>query len=368
MCNIFNTEIRVRQNLKRIQPYQPGLSDEQLRKQFGERRLVKLNSNENTLGPSPLAVDAIQRELSKLNLYPDGGSDLVRQAVATHHGIEPSHVFVGNGSDDIIKLISETFLDDGDEIVVPDPSFSQYSFGAHVMKARVKPVPLNDDFSYDVETFVNAVTPSTKLLYLCTPNNPTGTPLLKRQFYDMMERLHPDVFVVVDLAYDNYATDARRFQVTEQDLRLPNVCYLHTFSKLYGLAGLRVGYALGNPSVFSFMHRVREPFNVNRLAQVGACAALLDTEHVKVSQELAAQSRIQYNTLQDDGFHVVPSEANFALIEVGHGMAMFEMLRERGILVRAGYPGLDAYVRVTFGTKEENDLCIQAMREIGYLR
>lgn len=359
---LFNTGQQVRQNLKDIEPYKPGLSDEQLRRELGNRPLVKLNSNENTLGPSPLAVQAMQAELPKLHLYPDGGSDLVREAIAAHHGVAPSNVFVGNGSDDIIKLISETFLDDSDEIVMPFPSFSQYAFGAHIMKAKVVSVPLKADFTYDVERMLAAVTPRTKLLYLCTPNNPTGTVLRQAEFSWLMERLPEHVFVVVDMAYDNYATSADRFQFEPRLLSRPNLCCLYTFSKLYGLAGLRVGYALGNPEVFSFMHRVREPFNVNRIAQVGAIAALQDVEHVKRSKQLAMQSRKQYEVLNEYGMRCVPTEANFVLVDVGDGVRVFEALRKEGILLRAGYPGLDAYVRITFGTEAENDLCIEGLR------
>ncbi|GLV13838.1 histidinol-phosphate aminotransferase [Alicyclobacillus hesperidum] len=361
---MFDPNVQVRQNLKDIEPYKPGLSDEQLRKELGNRPLVKLNSNENTLGPSPLALRAMERELPRLHLYPDGGSDLVKVAVAKHHHVQPEQVFVGNGSDDIIKLLSETFLDEGDEIVTPFPTFSQYTFGAQVMKATVKLAPLRADFTYDVEALLAAVTERTKLLYLCTPNNPTGTVLKQVEFDHLMEHLPDHVLVIVDMAYDNYATDPERFQFNTGVLRHSNVCLLYTFSKLYGLAGLRVGYAIGHPEVFAYVHRVREPFNVNRIAQVGAVAALSDAEHVKRSQELVQASRRQYETLRESGMHVVPSEANFALIEVGDGKRVFEALRKQAILVRTGFVGLESYVRVSFGTEAENEACIAALREV----
>lgn len=362
---IFNTHTQVRSNLKGIHPYQPGITDDELRKQFGFKQLVKLNSNENALGPSPLAVRAIEAELTKLHLYPDGGSELLREAIAKYHNVTADRVFVGNGSDDIIKLLSETFLDEGDDIVVPAPSFSQYTFGAEVMRANTIPVPLNSDFSYDVDKLLAAVTPTTKLLYLCTPNNPTGTVLKRSEFDYLMDNLPESVFVVVDLAYDNYADDEERFSVTEEDLRFSNVAYLHTFSKLYGLAGLRIGYALGAPEVFSYVHRVREPFNVNRVAQRAGAAALEDVNHFEKSRQLAKQSRTQYATLRESGFDVVPSQANFTLVRVGHGISVFERLKAQGILVRAGYPGLEAYVRITFGLEEENEACIAALQKLG---
>lgn len=361
VSRIFNTDLRVRQNLKDIQPYQPGLSEEQLRREFGSRTLLKLNSNENALGPSPVALAAIQAELEKLHLYPDGGSDELREAIGRHHEVFAGQVFVGNGSDDIIKLLSETFLDDGDEIVVPTPSFSQYSFGAQVMRANICTVPLRNDFSYDVESVLAAVTEKTKLLYLCTPNNPTGTVLETSAFHWLMERLPSHVFVVVDLAYNNYATTDNQFQLDGKAMQYSNVAYLHTFSKLYGLAGLRVGYALGHEDVWSYVHRVREPFNVNRIAQKGAIAALTDVDHVGRSQSLAAASRLQYGELNARGLRVIASEANFCLVEVGDGLSMFEKLRSKGVLVRAGYPGLSSYVRITFGTERENEQCMEAI-------
>lgn len=358
---MFNTEVRVRKSLKNIHPYQPGVSEDTLRKQFGDRVLVKLNSNENALGPSPLAIKALEQELSKLHLYPDGGSELLRQAIAKHHGVSEFEVFAGNGSDDIIKLLSETFLEAGDEIVVPFPSFSQYGFGAEVMDAHIRSVPLNADFSYDVEALLAAVGERTKLLYLCTPNNPTGTILKRSEFDWLMERLPSHVFVVADLAYNNYGTSEDRFQVTPDVLKYPNVAYLHTFSKLYGLAGLRVGYALGHEAVWSYVHRVREPFNVNRLAQRAAVAALEDVEHVRQSRALAEVSRTQYSELTGHGLNIIPSEANFILVETGNGVETFEALRKEGILVRAGYPGLEKFVRVTFGLPDENTACIAAL-------
>lgn len=355
---------RVRGNLAAIEPYKPGLSDETLRRELGNRRIIKLNSNENALGPSPLAIEAIRKELPRLHLYPDGASDLVREAIARHHGISPDQVLVGNGSDDVIKLVSETFLEPGDEIVVPHPSFSQYGFGAQVMDARVRPVPLKPDFTYDVDAMAEAVTPRTKIVYLCTPNNPTGTVLKRSEFEALMARIPDDVFVVVDMAYDNYALDEERLQLRPEELQRGNVGFLFTFSKLYGLAGLRVGYLVANADVIQFIHRVREPFNVNRVAQIGAIAALEDVEHVRRSQALASQARFQYGRLAEHGIRVVPSEANFCLVEVGDGAAVFEALMRRAILVRTGFRGLESYVRITFGTPEENEMCIAALLEV----
>jgi histidinol-phosphate aminotransferase len=267
---MFQVEKQVRPGIAGIQPYVPGLTDDELKQLYGLRRVIKLNANENALGPSPLAVEAIRDELTTLHHYPDGASALLRQAIAAFHEVDAGHVFVGNGSDDIIKLLSETFLEIGDDVIMPSPSFSQYGFGAAIMRANVISVPLNAEFNYDVEAFARAVTPKTKLIYLCSPNNPTGTFLRPEQVDYLLNRLPGHIVLVLDLAYNDYSLHPDRVVETKELLQNPRAVVLHTFSKLYGLAGLRVGYGLAHPELWSFVHRVREPFNVNRVAQRAA--------------------------------------------------------------------------------------------------
>ncbi|MBX6353545.1 MAG: histidinol-phosphate transaminase [Thermoflavifilum sp.] len=359
-------ERRVRSGIERIEPYQPGITDDELRHRYGLTRVIKLNANENALGPSPLAIRAVQEELPHLHHYPDGASELLREAIAEFHGVTPAHVLVGNGSDDIIKLLSETFLDDGDEIIVPHPSFSQYAFGAHVMRATVKHVPLEaPDFAYDVERLAAAVGPRTKLVYVCSPNNPTGGIMTRAQARWLLGHLPKHVLVVFDFAYNDYSQHPERVREEDGLLDDPRVIGLHTFSKLYGLAGLRVGYGLAHPAVWSYVHRVREPFNVNRVAQRAAAAALRDESHRRASVALAARARSQYTeALRQMGLpHPMP-EGNFILVQTGDGRATAHALMQRGILVRAGFSGLDAYVRITYGLEEENEACLAALREV----
>lgn len=355
---------RVRPGISGIDPYQPGLTDDELKHRYGLTRVIKLNANENALGPSPLALEAIRRELETLHHYPDGSSELLREAIAAFHGVSPEAVLVGNGSDDLIKLISETFLDPGDEVVVPKPSFSQYGFGAAIMRATVVPAALRPDFTYDVEAVLDKVGPRTKLVYLCTPNNPTGTILKRRELDWLLERLPEDVLVVLDLAYNDYSQHPERVVEDARLLADARIIALHTFSKLYGLAGLRVGYGLANPEVWSFVNRVREPFNVNRVAQRAAVAALADEEHRRRSQAHAQACRSYYaKALAKLGVPSVPTEANFILAETKDAKGTVQALMAHGVMVRAGF-GLPDHVRITFGTEEENEACIEALAAV----
>ncbi|MBX5437766.1 MAG: histidinol-phosphate transaminase [Alicyclobacillaceae bacterium] len=356
---------RVRRGVADIQPYTPGLTDDELKHKYGLSRVVKLNANENALGPSPRALEAIRQELATLHHYPDGGSDLLRRAIAEFHGVEPENVLAGNGSDDLIKLLSETFLEEEDEIVVPFPSFSQYAFGAQVMRAKVVSVPLRPDFSYDVEAMAAAVSPRTKLVYVCSPNNPTGNVLTQTQAEWLLSRLPERVILVMDLAYNDYSQNPHRVMENARLLADPRVVCLHTFSKLYGLAGLRVGYGIAHPDLWGYVNRVREPFNVNRVGQRAAAAALGDEEHRDRSRRHAADSRAFYErALVETGIPFTPPEGNFILVRTGDGRATTQALMERGIMVRAGFAGLDAYVRITFGLPDENELCVEALKQV----
>lgn len=362
---MLNHVTRARQGIIEIKPYVPGLTDDELKKMYGLREIVKLNANENALGPSRLARASIEQELDLLHMYPDGSSGRLREAIASFHGVDVSHVLAGNGSDDLIKLISEAFLEDGDEVVVPSPSFSQYSFGAAIMRAKVKQVPLHEDFTYDVERLLDAVSEKTKLLYLCSPNNPTGTILTEDQLEFLLRKLPDHVLVILDFAYNDYSENDRRAIVSRRLLEDARVCALHTFSKLYGLAGLRVGYGLAHAGFWDAVNRVREPFNVNRIAQRAAAAALQDEFHRVQSRALARDSMAVYRRFgQETGIWVVPAEGNFVLVKTGQARRVTEAMMTEGVMIRSGFAGLDDFVRITFGTPEENEACIRGLRKV----
>lgn len=356
---------RVRPGIGGIEPYIAGLTDDELMRKFGLHRVIKLNANENALGPSPLAIEAVRKELQSLHHYPNGTSDMLREEIAHFHHVTEDQVLVGNGSDDIIKLISETFLNPGDEVIVPAPSFSQYGFGAAIMQASVRAVPLGPEYEYDVDALLAAVTDKTKLLYVCSPNNPTGTILRHDDAMRLLQGLPNDVLVVMDLAYNDYSEDASRVVDNEAILSDPRVIVLHTFSKLYGLAGLRVGYGLAHADVWQYVHRVREPFNVNRVAQRAAAAALHDEAHRLASVLHARESRIFYAKRAEElGLKLYPAEGNFVLLETGDAASTTKQLMERGVMVRAGFKGLPDSIRVTFGTEEENRVCMNELAQI----
>lgn len=358
-------EAKLRPGIAQISPYVPGLTDDQLRAKFGLSSVVKLNANENALGPSPVALAALAKEVVEVHHYPDGNSDLLRQAVAGHHDVPVDHVLAGNGSDNVIKLIAETFLNPGDNIVVPRPTFSEYALSALMMGAHVKEVDLNPDFSYNVEALVSAVDADTKLLFICSPNNPTSTVMTQSEFDWVLQAVPTDVVVVVDLAYNDYSLRSDRVQLTPQLFDSPRVITLHTFSKLYGLAGLRVGYGLAHPEIWSYVNRIREPFNVNRLAQRAATAALTDETHRLASQDLAATGKAQYAQFAAaHGLFMPAGEGNFTLLRVGDGKAVTEALMSKGVMVRHGFPGVLDCIRITYGIAAENEQCLQALDEV----
>lgn len=361
---MFNVAERVRRGIDQIQPYIPGITDDEIKHKYGLQNVVKLNSNENALGPSPLALAAIRAELETLHLYPDGGSGRLREAIAEFHGVPANQVMAGNGSDNLIKLLSETFLQPGDEVVVPFPSFSQYNFAAQVMQAKIVNAPLRPDYTYDVEALAAAVTDRTKLVYACSPNNPTGTMLRADEAAWLLDRLPEHVVLMLDLAYNDYTDDPTRVRETPELLKNPRVICLHTFSKLYGLAGLRIGYALAHEGVWDYVHRLREPFNVNRLAQRAGAAALQDEAHRLASMKLAAESRDFFLTrCAEIGLKAVPPSGNFILVKTGNGKKTVEALMKRGVLVRAGFAGLEEYVRITFGHPQDNEACLAALED-----
>lgn len=355
----------VRDTLLSIRPYVPGRPIKDVMKEYQVEHVIKMASNENPVGPSPKAITAIEDMLADLNRYPDGAAQDLRQALAAHVGVSDAAVFVGNGSDEVIKMIAETFLQPGDEIVVPFPSFSQYDFGAQVMGATVIPVPLANGFQYDLAEMRKHVTANTKLVYLCSPNNPTGTWLTHRATAQFIDSLPENVIVICDEAYLEYVDTPDPLRSIELIRAGKPVLSLRTFSKMYGLAGMRLGYALGNPTLIRYLHQVREPFNVNAMAQAAAIAALGDVDHVQKSRAVNSDGREQlYRGFEQLGIHYIPTQGNFMIAEVGDGGRVFQELQAKGIIVRVGFPGIPEFIRVSIGTREENAQFLVALAEV----
>ena len=354
----------VRETLLSIRPYVPGRPVKDVMQEFQIERVIKMASNENPIGPSPKAVTAIQAMLSDLHRYPDGAAQDLRNALAAHVGLPEEAIFVGNGSDEVIKMIAETFLQPGDEMLVPFPSFSQYNFGAQVMGATVVPVPLAEGFTYDLDELRQNVHANTKLVMLCTPNNPTGTWLTHGATAHFIGSLPENVIVVCDEAYLEYVDAPDPLRSVDLIRAGKPVLSLRTFSKMYGLAGMRLGYALGNPALIRYLHQVREPFNVNAMAQAAAIAALTDRDHVLRSREANRLGREQlYRGFERMGVPYIPTQGNFMIAEVGDGQRVFHALQQKGVIVRVGFPGLPEFIRVSIGTAEENQQFLAALAE-----
>ncbi|TWT02472.1 histidinol-phosphate transaminase [Planomicrobium sp. CPCC 101079] len=348
--------IQPRKTLDAIEPYSPGKPIWEVQKELGLERVIKLASNENPLGPSPKALEAIKNGLAELNRYPDADASMLKQAIAKEYGVNPQQVIPTNGADELITLISEAFLETGDEVIVPSPSFSEYDFGAHIMGATVVPVPFAEDFKYDVDALIAAVTEKTKLIYICTPNNPTGTYIAKADIEKLVKAVK-GALIVFDAAYSHFAEDEDYTNGIEFIQAGYPVLTLQTFSKIYGIAGVRVGYGIAPEFIIQAILKVKEPFNVNSLAQIAATAAIGDTEHVRSSQAVNKAGREQlYKIFDGLGLAYTKSMGNFVLVHVGpEGERIYKELMAKGVIVRYGKTwGLPEHIRVSVGTEEEN--------------
>lgn len=360
-------EVKARKVLDNIQPYQPGKPIWEVQKEQKIERVIKLASNENPIGPSPKGIEAILKNLADINRYPDAHAGELKKAIASVLALQTNQLIVTNGADELITLISETFLEQEDEILVPSPSFSEYDFGAHLMGASIVSFPLVDQFEYDVDALLSSVTEQTKILFLCSPNNPTGTYLSRTQLKQILDSLRKDILVVFDGAYSHYATAEDYTNGLEFIALGYPIIVLQTFSKIYGLAGIRVGFGAASSTIIKNILKVKEPFNVNMLAQAAATAAIADHEHVQQSQELNQQGHeFLYKAFLGLGLKYVKSMSNFVLVKIGsNAKEVFEMLMKKGVIIRYGGTwGLPEYVRISVGSMEENEILVNALQEI----
>ena len=357
-----NMPLKVHPDIASLVPYVPGKPIEELELEFGITRAIKLASNENPLGPSPKALAVLSEVARTLNRYPDGGGHRLRGALADRFKLTPDHVILGNGSDEIIGLLARAFLAPGDEAVMADQTFVIYKMEVTATHGVPIVVPLKE-WRHDLPAMADAVTPRTRLLFVCNPNNPTGTMVSASEVDTMMARLPEQVIVVFDEAYYEYA-HSRDFPDT---LRLVkqnrNAIVLRTFSKVYGLAGLRIGYGMTTPEITGYLNRVRPPFNANSLAQRAALAALEDEEHVARSRAMnQAEMATVLAGLTALGLRPVPSEANFLYVDVGQdGRKVFEALLREGVIVRHIEGRM---LRITIGLPEENGRFLQALKKV----
>lgn len=360
----MNATHHVPEYIRTLVPYTPGKPVEEVEREFGIANSVKLASNENPLGPSPKALAAIRSRLEELHLYPDGDCFYLRRGLAEKLGVAPECLIFGNGSNELIELAVRTFLTAGDEAVMAQQAFIVYPLVVQAAGGIVKAVPLKD-FTHDLSAIVAGMTTKTRLVFLANPNNPTGTIFRRSEWEWFLREVPEEVVIVVDEAYFEYVRDADYPDSLRYHNRRKTLLTLRTFSKLYGLAGLRVGYGIGATELIQLMQRVRQPFNVNAAAQWAALAALGDTEHVQRTLEVNREG-MDYLTREVAklGLEQVPSHANFILIRVGNGNAIFQRLLVEGVIVRplAVY-ALPEYIRVTVGTMNDNGRFIEALKK-----
>lgn len=359
----------VKESVTRLRPYVPGKPIEEVKRELGlpdDFIIYKLASNENVLGPSPKAIEAMARTAPDIWLYPDDTCFALKNELAKFWNLSPDHFIIGNGSDEIIHFLALALLDEGDEVVFADPSFVQYKSAAMLADCAYHAVPLTNDYRHDLRAMREAVNERTKLIFIANPNNPTGTVVTSAELEELLDGLPSHVVVVLDQAYYEYVEDADSPSGIDY-IHDHNVVVLHTFSKAYALAGLRVGYGLARPELIGYLQQVRGPFNVNMLAQAAAIASLNDEEQVTKAQTLNAEGKAQlYAAFEAMNLPYVPTEANFILVDCGRDTkALMNDLLCHGVIVRTFAPhALPTWIRVTIGTREMNERFISALRAV----
>lgn len=358
----------VRNCVKKFKPYVPGKPVEELRRELKLKKIIKLASNENPLGPSPRVIKAIRRSAASVFRYPDGSALSLRKVIAKKKGVSSSNVICGSGTDEIIELIGMTFFKPGDNIVVSRHAFIRYKMAGDLMDITVREVPMKE-YTHDIERMARAVDARTKAVFIANPNNPTGTYVPTRDLVAGLKRIRNNVLVILDEAYYEYASDFKDYPDGIKLLKkgYKNLIVLRTFSKVYGMAGLRIGYGVGDPAVIACLDRMRPPFNVTRISLDAAAAALSDNELIGRSVRMVGKGReYLYRELQKRGMPYVPSAGNFVLIKVpGRGMRIFRELLRCGIIVRAmDEYGLPGHIRVTVGKPDEMKAFMRSLSRI----
>ena len=369
------------QFLKTLPVYQPGRPIEEVARELNlpADSIIKVASNENPFGPSPLAIAAMQKALASLNLYPDGNAFYLKQKLAAKLGVEPANLILGNGSSEIIEFVGHALLggtgilpvqteQTGWKPVPPEVVVSQYCFAVYpivtkLFGANLITVPAKN-YGHDLPAMLKAITPRTRIVFVANPNNPTGTRAPREEVIRFINEVPDDVLLVMDEAYIDFLEDPVDLSpLVHQNIR-PNLILMRTFSKIYGLAGLRIGYGIGNPAFVAALEKIRQPFNINLLAQTAALAALDDVEHVrKTRRNNFAELEFFERAFRGLKLEFIPSAANFILVRVGDGQKVFEALQKQGVIVRpmGGYQ-LPEWIRISIGTPQENERCLAALK------
>ena len=356
----------VRKGILDLKPYIPGKPIEEVKRELSLKEVVKLASNETSIGPSPLALEAIKKEVENINLYPEGSSRVLREKIAHKLNLDKEMIIIGNGADDIIDLIGMAFINEGDEVITGEITFPAYETITKIMRGKLISVKLRN-FRFDLEEIIQRINEKTKIIFLCNPNNPTGTIVKKEAVDKFMKQIPEDIIVVFDEAYYDYVEDINYPDSLSYILEGKNVILLRTFSKIAGIAGVRIGYGIAKIELIGYLNRVVNPFTTNRLAQVAALASLDDKKHYKkVLKSNQEGKKYLYKELKKLDLFYLPTEANFIFIDLKINVnVIFKKLLKKGVIIRPGKTwGCPNFIRVTIGTFNENRKFIQALKEI----
>lgn len=353
-----------------MQPYVPGKPIEEVKRELGLERVVKLASNENPFGPSPKAVEAVRQAASEMHMYPDGASFDLKAKIASKFDVPMASIMVGNGSDELIHLLGLLYLGaPEDELMMGDPGFSRYDASAHLAASCLVKVPLDSRYVHDLEAMADAITENTRLIYIANPNNPTGTVVRRAAWDRFLARVPRNIAVVMDEAYFEYASHLEDFPNSVDYIRAgaKNIIGLRTFSKAQGLAGIRLGYGFASPEIVDAINRAREPFDVNRLAHAAGIAALEDDDHVAMTVEHNRRGLEQLaSVFEEVGAVPCESYANFIYADFGQPTRpIYQELLKRGVITRPGdLLGNPTCLRVSVGTQEELDIFVEELRAV----
>ncbi len=356
----------IRKSILAVNPYQPGKPIEETKRQLGLKKVIKLASNENPWGPSPKAVSAVKKALGTVNRYPDAQGYYLKKRLAKFYGLSSGNFVLGNGSDELIDVVIKTFMEADENIVTSEGTFLEYEIIAQVNDRKVKKAPLRY-FKYDLTAILRLVDKKTKLIFIANPNNPTGTYVTSAEVKEFISALPQEVVVVFDEAYDTFISVNDYPDSLGYLRKKKNIIILKTFSKAYGLAGLRLGYAIAPLEIAAYLERIRQPFNVNLLAQVAGLAALEDKAFLKKTRQMTLSGKdFVYQELSRMGLGYVPSEANFILIDVGRdSQELFKACLKFGVIVREmSQYGLKNFIRLTIGTPKENRRFLRVLKKV----
>jgi histidinol-phosphate aminotransferase len=357
----------VNRSLNDIPVYQPGRPIEEVAREIGlpASSIIKLASNENPLGPSPKAMAAMRDVITNLHLYPDGNAFYLKQALAKKLGVQTSNLILGNGSNEIIEFVGHAYMAPGVDVVVSQYCFAVYPLVTKLFGADLISVPAQKH-GHDLPAMLKAITPNTRVVFVANPNNPTGTLASKDELRRFVDSLPANVLLALDEAYIEFLDDPADFVGDIRDGQRQNVVIMRTFSKIFGLAGLRLGYGIAHPDLVAAFEKIRQPFNINAIAQAGALAALGDDEHTRRTRENnAAGLRFFEQVCNELKLEIIPSAANFLLIKVGQGQQVFDALQREGVITRpmGGYQ-LPEWIRISIGSPAENERCAAALRRV----